>query len=317
VKAVLAFRDGRPIERRTSVDAQGEVSFELPLLQGEDRLTFTAEDSKGFVSRPVSVVARAPGGSRPDLWIVSVGVGKYPHLSPEEQLRGAAPDARSIVDSFKDQAGKGKPFAAVHTALLTDDEATAPAILGAVAGLAAMRPDDLAIVFFAGHGVKVREDADMRFLTRDVSPTPASVMKDGVGWGDISSRLAGAHGRVLLLLDACHSGHMSQDLVVPNGALASQLWAQGRAGVLVFAAAKGRQASLEDGQHGFFTRAVMETLKDPAADRDHDGRIELSELLDAVTVRVDHFTHGKQTPWITRRELFGDYVVAAPPPSPR
>jgi WD40 repeat protein len=317
VAVVRAFLDGRPVGEEPVGQPQGEVVFDVRTHGGGGRLTFLAQDDRGLLSHPVALDVKDEGRPRPDLWLVSVGVGQYPQLSPEEQLVAPSADARSVADVFAEQSGAGRPFANVHSLLLPEEQATAAGVLDALSGLSAMKPDDLAVVFLAGHGAKVGE-GDMRFLTRDVKRTRASLMHDGVGWGDISTRLAAARGHVLVLLDACHSGHMSQELVVPNGALASRLSAQGRAGVLVFAAAKGRQESLEDGQHGFFTRALLETLHDPRADRDHDGLVEVSELLDAVTVRVNGFTHGRQTPWVARREAFGDFVVGrvAPAASP-
>jgi hypothetical protein len=105
---------------------------------------------------------------------------------------------------------------------------------------------------------------------------------------------------------------MSQELIVPNGALAATLSSQGRAGALVFAAAKGRQESFEDREHGFFTRAILDTFADPTADRDRDGHLSVDELIDSVTVRVDVRTHGRQTPWVARREVFGDFQIATP-----
>jgi WD40 repeat protein len=311
VDRVMAFRDGRAIDARATCKADGDAAFDLPLTGGTNRFTFVAVDDQGLASRALAVDAQSPeAAARPDLWIVTVGVSKYPHLSAQEQLKVADDDARAIAAAFKGHAGPGRAFAAAHQITLTDENATVKGIRDALAGLSAMKQDDLAIVFLAGHGVKVARSSDMRFLTYDAHANASSIAKDAIGWKEIGERLAAARGRVLLLLDACHSGHLSQDVVVPNGALASTLAKQGRAGVLVFAAAKGRQESLEDKDHGFFTRAILDTLADTTADRDRDGRVEVSELIDSVTLRVDLRTRGRQTPWVTRREVFGDFAVA-------
>src|SRR6185436_17921066 len=110
---------------------------------------------------------------------------------------------------------------------------------------------------------------------------------------------------VLVLLDACHSGDVTRDLVVPNEALAEALTREGRAGALVFAAAKGRQESIERSAaglaalrgvrlatdaatrlptigteasvgHGVFTAALLAALHDPSTDADNDGVLQLS-----------------------------------------
>ena len=75
--------------------------------------------------------------------------------------------------------------------------------------------------------------------------TEESLARDGVGWAAIGAALGRAHGRLLVLLDACHAGHVTQSLVVPNEALAASLVREQRAGAIVFAASKGRQVSFE------------------------------------------------------------------------
>jgi hypothetical protein len=66
---------------------------------------------------------------------------------------------------------------------------------------------------------------------------------------------------------------------------------------------------------GMFTTAVIAAFASPATDRDRDGLIELSELVDAVTSKVAIESRDaatglpRQTPLVSRRELFGDFVV--------
>jgi hypothetical protein len=132
---------------------------------------------------------------------------------------------------------------------------------------------------------------------------------------------------------------VSQELVVPNGALARELAGRDRAGVVIFAASKGRQVSFESATarglvldaasqelvspkleaaatsgraapHGYFTGAVLSSLASPSTDTDRDGRIELDELVAQVTLRVGKVSGGRQTPWVVRREPFGDFALA-------
>jgi len=309
--SVLAFRDGRLIQSLPLERTSGEMTLDVPILPGSNMVALTAVDEHGITSHPLTVEARGTSGPRPDLWLVSVGVDKYRYLPNDVQLRSASRDARAIADAFQRQAGSGRPFAKQHARVLLNDEVTPSSVLTGFSELQAMAPDDLAIVYLAGHGIKTGKDADMRFLTGEVRLNAASVRRDGVGWSEVADALALARGRVIVLLDACRSGHFTQESISANGALAARLSKQGRAGVVVLSAAKGRQSSIEDGQHGLFTRAILEGLDDPATDRNGNGQIELSELVDMVTARVDLLTHGQQTPWIARRELFGDFVVAA------
>lgn len=142
-----------------------------------------------------------------------------------------------------------------------------------------------------------------------------------------------------MLLDACHSGYVSTDVVAPNEDLARELAAGGRGGVLVFAAARGSQLSYEVSAggggasrglelawagepaqvpsnlptgHGLFTSALLDGLAGAAPDRDQSGAIESGELIDFVSERVRAASNDKQTPWVVRREMFGDFPVAVP-----
>jgi hypothetical protein len=246
--------------------------------------------------------------------------------------------------------------------LLEDEAATPRAIEAALRGLAAMKPDDVAVVFLAGHGAKRPGSDDMVFVTSDTrAASPAS----GLDWTILGGALMGARGRVVVLLDACHAGHISYDLVVPNSELADNLVRAQHASVLVFAGSQGDQESLElhvdpdgldtptarklvldderlvvprpksvhrmpskpmpvpamtlspgatarqprDGQ-GYFAGAVIAALESASTDANRNGLIELSELVIQVAQRVGRASHNAQTPWVARRELFGDYAIA-------
>jgi hypothetical protein len=68
--------------------------------------------------------------------------------------------------------------------------------------------------------------------------------------------------------------------------------------------------------HGFFTGAFLEALRSAETDRDGDGALQVSEVIQAVTARVTKASAGAQTPWVARRELFGDFKLAEVPVSP-
>ncbi len=347
VDALRVFVNGRAVIDRAVCAPLSSVDLDVPLLPGQNRVSVVGYDAAGFAGTPAQrdVVSTDTQAPRPALWAVSVGVSRYPKLSPAQQLDFATADARSITAALAAQAGPGKSFAAFHEVTLLDRAATIDGVEHALEGLAAMGPDDLAVVFFAGHGVQLPGDAPgaprrMVFLTSDAALSTASARENGVGWDRIEGALGKARGRVLMLLDACHSGHVSTELIAPNEALAQRLAGGGRAGVLVFTASRGAELSYEvpasgkatggsrglelawdgkappsgrapaGGGHGLFTGAVLEAFTGGAPDRDRSGAVEVSELIDFVTERVRAASNGKQTPWVARREMFGDFVVA-------
>lgn len=342
VDRVRVFVNGRPAVDKPVCAASSELSLDdVPLQAGRNRVAVVAYDAAGFSSNPqkLDIVSTAPRSRRPELWVISVGVSRYPRLGLEHQLEYADDDARSIAGTFAGQAGEGKPFAKLHAITLFDADVTVDSVKQGVRALEAMNPDDLAVVFMAGHGVR-RRDGKMVFLTSGADLTPEGTERHGVGWDVIQGHLGRAKGRVMVLLDACHSGHVSTDVIAPNEALAAALAGSRRAGVLVFAAARGSQLSYEvppgggsipggtrglelavegpppplpktlQGGHGLFTSAVLEAMAGGAPDRDRSGAVEVDEFMDHVTWRVRTTSHGAQTPWIARREMFGDFVVA-------
>lgn len=332
VDVVRLFVEGAPVAEKPVCATEGDVTLDAPLLAGTNRVTAVAYDARGAASNPAFADVTSTTTTKPELWIVAVGVGRYPKLGADAQLAASQNDARAIAAAFA--AKKGSMFANVHSTVLTDAQATPTAIKSGLAGLAKMKSSDLAVVFFAGHGITQASGGDMVFVTDEASfaPDHRSVGPESatIGWRDIATALAAAKGRVLVLLDACHSGHVTQDLIVPNDALAGALVREGRAGAIVFAAAKGRQESYEPGAsrgfvlndsdkanvkfdsttpHGFFTGALLGALADANADRNGDGSLQLSELVDEVSLRVASATYGMQTPWVARRDLIGDFAV--------
>jgi uncharacterized caspase-like protein len=335
VEKVRVHVEGRLVVEKAVCAQEAAVQVDAPLLPGKNRVTFTAYDALGAASNELATEVAAPAGARrPDLYIVAFGVNRYPNFGATEQLELADDDARGIAAAFAAQAGTPDArFGSAHTTVLTDDGVTVPAIESALTSLESMRPDDVAIVFFAGHGVKPAENADMVFVTGAAGRDTESLLKASIGWRAIRDHLSRARGRVLVLLDACHSGHVTQELLVPNDDLVSSLLAEHRAGITVLSASKGRQVSYEPegarglaltadtaplvtlpaSPHGYFTGSIIAALGDRASDHDRDGEIELGELIDEVSRRVAAATQGRQTPWVARRETIGDFAVARAP----
>jgi uncharacterized caspase-like protein len=335
VDHLRVYVNGRLTNDELVCKPEASLKLDVPLQPGRNRIAVIASDADGFASNPMTLDVRSKAaGQRPDLWVVTVGVSANPKLAPQYQLEFADDDARAIAEALGKLAGEGKPFARAHVVTLTDAQVSVQATDEALAGLAKMRADDMAVVFLAGHGIRF-EDGQMRFLTHGASLKKAEAKKHGVGWERLERALAAAPGRVLMLLDACHSGHVTTEPVAPNEALAKALAAESRTGVLVFAASRGSQFSYEvggegggsrgldlvwDGKppnsagalaqgHGLFTSAMLEALSGKVPDRDESGGIEISELIDYVRERVRGASNGQQTPWVARRELFGDFIL--------
>jgi len=314
LSAIRIFNNGRPVKEIIATGNKKEISDKLPLINGVNRITAIAYDRNGFSSNPryADVFTRHRRLKQPILHIVAAGVSQYPRLPPKWQLEYAHTDAASIVESFRKQ--EGNLFGEVRYHLLSNREANSRSILKLLADLKDISPSDIVVVFFAGHGIKT-EAGRFYFLTYNGSLE--RVQEGGIDWNDLKEHLYRIKGRTLVLLDACHSGSIVTETVVPNDELAKEFFSGKRSGVMVFSASKGRQFSLEspdigDGA-GIFTYSLTQGLgpKSKEADIDENGYVEFLELVDYVRGYVDKATIGQQTPWLSRKELFGDLPIAA------
>jgi len=168
------------------------------------------------------------------------------------------------------------------------------------------------MLYFAGHGDR-GNDGKFYFLT------PAASFEDfetaGLAWENVAQILAQTKAKVIVFLDACHSGVASNETLVANDEYVAELMKTGKAGMVVMAASKGRQFSLEGanfgGGHGAFNYAITRALtkERQTTDTNQNGIIELSELYRRVKFNVHQFTNGKQTPWLSRNEIIGEMPV--------
>jgi WD40 repeat protein len=313
VKTMRVFVNGKPTLEVPVNAKEKKLSFDVPLFSGSNRITAVAYDEKGFSSNPkfVDVISKHVGLAKPNLYIFAIGISNYPRLASRWQLEFAHTDAKALVEALKNQ--EGKLFGEVRYNLLTNKKATVETITEVMDALSAIGENDLAVIFMAGHGVRAK-DGTFYFLTsagRFEEPEKA-----GVSWTLLGQYLARIKGRVILLLDACHSGSIVTETIVPNDELAQQFFSGEYGGIMVFSASKGRQYSLEspdiEGGFGIFTYALTQSLGPRARETDtnSDGFVEFMELVDYVSQYVHRETKGEQTPWLSRKELFGDLPIA-------
>jgi hypothetical protein len=312
VKIVRVFVNGKPTAEIPVMSEKDELTLKVPLFSGANRITAVAYDKKGFSSNPkfMDVFSKNINLEIPDLYILAIGISKYPKLSPQWQLDFAHTDAQALVKTFNNL--RGNLYADVRADISTNAKATKANIQEALNALSRIDENDLVVIFMAGHGVR-NKNGTFFFLTSESNY--ADYYERGLSWEVLQNHLSQVNARIILLLDACHSGSIVTQTVVPNDELAQQLFQGKRSGVMIFAASKGSQYSLESAQigggYGIFTHTLLEGLQDKAADADFNGNnvVEFLELVDYVSGHVDKATGGKQTPWLSRKEMFGDFPI--------
>jgi WD40 repeat protein len=311
VTRVWAKVDGQPIESRAAeyvpADFQTpdaardfERNLEVPLPPGDHIIEAIAEVA-GRVSTPARITVKRKTQAPPtthQLFALVVGIAEY--AKPEYKLSFADDDARAFATFLRGQ--KGKSFSAVEVRELVNERASLTALLEGFQWLAdSVGPDDTAVVFFAGHGVNVREYFFLPY-DADLSKPVVSMLSQS----QLQGVLSGLSGRVLLFLDTCRAGSVfggsddEQRRRVDVTALLNSLIHSQR-GLVVFSAAQGREVSQErpDWSHGAFTKALLEALQG-AADANRNGEITIAELDSYLTDRVQELTDKAQTPIQTK-----------------
>jgi uncharacterized caspase-like protein len=268
---------------------------------------------------PVAPAAATPRGSsaetlsprRPHLWVLSVGVSQY--RDERLRLRYAAADARALAAALR-RLEHSPLYDTVHTMVLTDGEATRERILEALESfLGKAGPDDVAVVFLAGHGIRTEKPVAHYFLTASASLTAPHIA--GLDMLEMSRQLQRAHrniARMVVILDTCHGGALADDTEAGvSGADLAQALAPAE-GLYILTAARAGEESYElaQVQHGAFTHALLDGLSGQASDP--EGFITVLALATHASRLVQQLTRGKQRPYIA---MIGEDLVLAGDPA--
>jgi WD40 repeat protein len=260
--------------------------------------------------------AEAPGAR---LHILAIGISDYGDKATSLRLKFAAKDANDVASAlFNTQGGefnkKRGLYADVKLQNLRDGDADRAGIFRAFdsmkTNMAKDEPgQDLAVVMFSGHGAMI--DGRFYLLPYGVDArTPADLEAAAISANEFHDKVAelAKYGRVLVLLDACHSGGVTGDGSALTSNTDSLRLTIAANNVTVLTSSSKNEFSREDEKwnHGAFTQVLLDALgKD--ADENHDGLISMSELTDYVLTHVISLTEGQQHPGVEQRgggELF-------------
>jgi hypothetical protein len=298
------YNDGQLVgETPLSGEAfKGEIS--VPRLPQARWLSALAIDARGFVSASQGLRLKPEGGSANRLYGVLVGVDAY--AEPSVNLTYAKSDANRLAGALEGR--DAAYYASQSLNRLLDAAATKQAISAALEKAAASAgPEDTILFFFAGHGV---QGGDGRYYLTPSDLNLADIPGTGLPWSEIASKLGSAKARVVVVLDACHSGLSGAEGLATNDDAVKAILSGVRAPMLVLAASKGREFSFEDPKWGggAFTFALVETLRSKAA-KEGGGALNVSDLYRGVREIVIRETEGQQSPWLVRQDLIGDFAL--------
>jgi WD40 repeat protein len=321
VTAVRAYIDGRPAALARDVvfepgtptvsGAEQTHSFSVSVPKRDCTVAIAAE-TRLANSEPVPVKVRwaapAPLAEKPTLYLFAVGVGAY--ANPTLKLDLPAKDARDIEAAWKLQ--EGGLYAKVEARVLTDGEATKNAILSGLEWLETQTTQkDVAVLFFAGHGINDPRTGEYLFLPHEADLASRRVTL--LPHREVLSALAALPGKVLVFLDTCHSGNLLGTKTRDASDLTRLLneMASAESGLVVFSATTGRGLAQEtkSWDNGAFTKALLEALGGKA-DQDKDKSIWIAEIETYLGQRVRELTGGLQTPATAKPDGLPDFPVA-------
>jgi len=286
---------------------------------GPHELKVLARSDDGeAVSEPLAVRGPKASGPQPTLYRVCVGVRTYD--DKDLNLGVAAKDARDVFDGLaKHCVGPDNLFGAAKGELLLDKDASLPRVRKALEDARkAARPNDLVVVFFAGHGVK--DDTGFYLLTKEADVN--NLKGTSLSGGELQKLLRGSEGAVLLLLDACHSSSAAQSFRPATDDVARALTDE-VVGVTVMSAAMSSEVAGGSAVNGHFTAGLVQGLK-AGADGPFDKwkrQMLVNHLYDVAYSEVTRVTNGKQNPflnipWTMRPVAIRDVLEKALPAPP-
>jgi len=171
-------------------------------------------------SRDVQIVTgstKAPGAS---LHVLTIGVSDYGDKARNLRLNFAHRDAQDVASALLNTQWGGL-YAEVKPQVLSNEVANKAGIFDALAAMdrnmASSAGQDLAVVMFSGHGTMIDDQLYLVPYGADDSTT-VRLKASAIPATEIQAEMAklARHGRVLVLLDACHSAGLFGALPASN-----------------------------------------------------------------------------------------------------
>ncbi|HEX4155436.1 MAG TPA: caspase family protein [Acidobacteriaceae bacterium] len=267
-----------------------------------------------------------PTGTPAQKWALVVGIASFEDkvIPP---LSYTAADAKSFADLLLSSKYGGFKPENVH--VLLNEQATTRHIKEQLNWLArSAGPDDLVVVYVAGHGSPREADtAGVSYIiTNDTdigtdadNPDRDSLYATALPMVDLANAVATRvrAQRTAIFIDTCYSGNAAQPenkLMAPgiaSGSVSTETldhMKQG-SGRIIFAASGGEEESLESDaiKHGYFTYYLVQALEQ------QNGAIPLSQAFSYVQqhvrTRAESEAHAEQDPVMSRSESDTDFSL--------
>jgi WD40 repeat protein len=258
------------------------------------------------ISQARSDVQAATGSAKPPgavLHVLAIGVDNFGNKAGGVNLNYAAEDAHDIattlLESQRGGPSKASLYADVDLQYLPNDKADSAAILDALDAMAQRMAksdagQDVAVILVSSHGEMIDGQFYLIPYGFDAGSQGKSI-KSAVSASEFAKKVGALadHGKVLLLLDTCHSGAVGAQGWAKDPDAKVLQDAMDLENVTVLTSSKKNELSeeLPEWKHGALAQAFLDALKGAPAS---EGVIRLSALTDAMENEVQSLTKGRQ-----------------------
>ena len=343
--SIQVLANGVPLFGKEGISVTGNEarkSVRIPLLPGTNKISVYSKTEAGVRSLDDEVVVGyMPTGEASNLYFFGTAIDAY--QQPALNLQYAVKDAKDLAGLFAGSAS----FSNVVVDTLFNRKVTAANVMALKNKMMQTKPEDVVVVFFAGHGF-LDENFDFRYALWDVDPgNPGG---SGLLYSELEALLDGIPARnKLMLVDACHSGTVDKEEIIEttenliekregtertitqsftsvhhNVFKAGLIDRKGfelmqelffglgsNSGAQVVVATAGDRTALEseEWQNGVFTYSIIKGLTERTADLDKNGAVTTDELVNYLKPAVQALTNGKQNPRFREENIDNHFVI--------
>ena len=245
--------------------------------------------------------AKPPGGV---LHVLAIGVDKFGDKAGDLHLDYAAEDAHDVASALQESQKLGPEkaslYADVKIQYRPNDQADNTAIRDALddmaTSMATSSPNqDVAVILVSSHGEMI--DGQFYLVPYGVDlGSKNKIIASALSATDFGKKVQAiaAHGKVLLLLDACHSGAVRPGgwATDPDAKILRDLLNMDNVTVLTSSDEKGLSEELPTWRHGALAQAFLDALTGAG---DSNGVIRLTALINQMDGDLHSLTQGRQS----------------------
>lgn len=230
------------------------------------------------------------------LHILAIGVNNYPAQNLNS-LKYAEADAKAVVDAFVSR--HRYTFGNINKTILLGNNVSCQSIEREIDKIAdTAKSNDLAIIFFAGHGLV--DNLDKYYLATAETTDGETPRKGSFSASSFNEKIAYINCKLVIFIDACYSGKLVEGMR-SGGISNAQFFKELRStknGTNIYTSSGSTSQSKEDSRygHGVFTQALIEACDFKNSDVDSDGRITIKEIRNYLERRIPELTKNQQKP---------------------